>query len=213
MQRTMVFVFLLAASFLNPAVFTAVAADLTIHGGPTVPLPGLNSPASIVIDENGIAHIHARDERDLFFLQGYVHADDRIFQMDHNRRLASGTLAELLGSDALASDVQFRTIGLHRAAALSVEAMDKKTRAALDSYARGVNAWLAANQLPPEYGPLELSGTGRFHSDRQTGLFQPLLRRGYRSDCCLSEICRRRGRAWLRWLEALSGGSEPLRTI
>lgn len=157
MQRTMVFVLLIATSFLNPSVFTAKAADLTMHGGPPVHLPGLNSPATIVIDANGIAHIHARDERDLFFLQGYVHAGDRIFQMDHNRRLAGGTLAELLGADALASDVQFRTIGLHRAAALTVEAMDKKTRAALNSYARGVNGWLAANRLPPEYGPLELS--------------------------------------------------------
>lgn len=157
MQRTMVFVLLIAASFLNPAVFTAKAAEFTMPGRPPVRLPGLKSPASIVIDANGIAHIHARNERDLFFLQGYVHAGDRIFQMDHNRRLASGTLAELLGSGALASDVQFRTIGLHRAAALSVAAMDKKTRAALESYARGVNAWLAANQLPPEYVPLELS--------------------------------------------------------
>jgi penicillin amidase len=157
MQRTMIFVLLIATSFLNPAAFTAKAADLTMRGGPPLHLPGLKSPAGIVIDENGIAHIHARDERDLFFLQGYVHAGDRIFQMDYNRRLAGGTLAELLGPDALASDVLFRTIGLHRAAALSVEAMDKKTRAALDSYARGVNAWLAANRLPPEYGPLELS--------------------------------------------------------
>ena len=157
MQRTMILIFLIAISFLGPAVSAAKEDDPTMRGGPLLHVPGLKSPASIVVDENGITHIHARNERDLFFLQGYVHAGDRIFQMDQNRRLASGTLAELLGSGALASDVQFRTIGLHRAAALSVEAADKKTQAALESYAHGVNAWLAANQLPPEYGPLELS--------------------------------------------------------
>jgi penicillin G amidase len=156
MQRTMLFVLFAVTGLLNLAGFTAIAADLTARGGP-VRLPGLTSPASVVTDANGIAHIHARNEQDLFFLQGYVHARDRIFQMDQNRRLASGTLAELLGPDALAGDVQFRTIGLRRAATLSVEAMDRKTRAALDAYTRGVNAWLGTNRLPPEYGPLELS--------------------------------------------------------
>ena len=157
MQRIIVFILFVLASFFHLTSFIAQAADLTMRGGPPMRLPGLKLPASITIDENGISHIHARNEQDLFFLQGYVHAGDRIFQMDQNRRLASGTLAELLGRDALTSDIQFRTIGLHRAAALSVEAMGKKTRAALAAYARGVNAWLAANQLPPEYGPLELS--------------------------------------------------------
>ena len=63
-------------------------------------LPGLHAAAEITRDTSGIAHIRAGNEHDLFFLQGYVHAQDRLFQMDTARRQASGTLAELLGPAA-----------------------------------------------------------------------------------------------------------------
>ena len=81
-----------------------------------VRLPGLHAPASVIRDVDGIAHIVAADQHDLFFLQGWVHATDRMFQMDVTRRQASGTLAELLGAGALPSDAEARTIGLRRAA-------------------------------------------------------------------------------------------------
>jgi penicillin amidase len=80
-------------------------------------LPGLRAAAQITRDVYGIAHIKAANEHDLFFLQGYVHAEDRLFQMDVTRRQASGTLAELLGPGAIASDVNLRTC--RRAAAPS----------------------------------------------------------------------------------------------
>jgi penicillin G amidase len=86
-----------------------------------------------------------------------VHARDRFFQMDQNRRIANGTLAELLGAEALASDVQLRTIGLRRAAQRSLAALSLATRSSIAAYTRGVNAWLAANPLPPEYSALELA--------------------------------------------------------
>ena len=68
-------------------------------------------------DRFGVPHISARNDHDVYFMQGYVHAGDRFFQMDASRRQASGTLAELLGPDALPGDVQLRTLGLRRAAA------------------------------------------------------------------------------------------------
>jgi penicillin G amidase len=113
--------------------------------------------ASITVDQEGISHVRARNEHDLYFMQGWVHARERLFQMDYNRRLASGTLAELVGTAALASDVQLRTIGLRRAAQRSYDAASARTRATLEAYAEGVNAWAQAHTLPPEYQALHLS--------------------------------------------------------
>src|SRR5882762_929913 len=120
-------------------------------------LVGLQRAASITIDDEGISHVRARNEHDLYFMQGWVHARDRLFQMDYNRRLASGTLAEVLGTAALTSDVQLRTLGLRRAAQRSYDAASPRLRAVLGAYAEGVNARLQAQtSLPPEYGALAL---------------------------------------------------------
>lgn len=88
--------------------------------------------------------------------QGYLHADDRFFQMDFNRRGASGSAAALVGQAALANDIQLRTLGLRRAAWATWVAQDDSTRGLLKAYSEGVNAWLASNPLPPEYDVLEL---------------------------------------------------------
>ena len=120
-------------------------------------LAGLRETATITVDKEGISHVRAANEHDLYFMQGWVHAQERLFQMDYNRHLASGTLAELVGTAALSSDVQLRTIGLRRAAQRSYAAASLRTRAVLDGYARGVNAWAKAHSLPPEYPALQLS--------------------------------------------------------
>ncbi|WP_405242551.1 penicillin acylase family protein [Lentisalinibacter salinarum] len=119
----------------------------------TVELPGLSQPAEIVRDEQGIAHIRAASQEDLYYLQGWVHAEDRLFQMDLSRRQPSGTLAELFGPGSLAGDVELRTIGLRRAAERSKDVLSRETIEALEAYARGVNDWvmLNPNGLPPEY--------------------------------------------------------------
>ena len=85
-------------------------------GSPTQP-SSLPSSAKVVRDDQGIPHIFAKTERDLYFLTGWIHAQDRFFQMDAARRRASGTLAELLGPDALGGDVESRNLGIRRAAA------------------------------------------------------------------------------------------------
>jgi penicillin amidase len=102
-------------SALVSLLFGVVAVAQDSSSGAPVQLPSLKAAARITRDSDGIAHIRAQNEHDLFFLQGYVHAEDRLFQMDVSRREASGTLAELLGPAALAEDVQLRTIGLRRA--------------------------------------------------------------------------------------------------
>ena len=117
----------------------------------------LPNDARIARDEFGIPHLSAENERDLVFLQGYVHAQDRLFQMDVTRRQADGTLAELVGSAAVATDVQFRTFGLRRAAERSLPLLSRAASDALAAYAEGVNAYVARNPLPPEYQAIEIT--------------------------------------------------------
>jgi penicillin amidase len=118
---------------------------------------GLRAPVQVVRDSLGVPNVFATSDHDVYLTLGYLHAQDRLFQMDTLRRQASGTLAELLGPDALASDVPLRTLGLRRAAERSLAALSPESLAMLDAYAAGVNAWLAANPLPLEYGVLELT--------------------------------------------------------
>ena len=120
-------------------------------------LAGLQAATSITIDDEGISHVRANNEHDLYFMQGWVHARDRLFQMDYFRHVASGTVAELVGPAGLPNDVLLRTIGLRRAAQRSYDAASERTRSALTAYAEGVNAWTANNPLAIEYGALELT--------------------------------------------------------
>ena len=136
---------------------TLASSAQSPHAGRPEKLPGLIAAAQVWRDTSGIAHIRAGNEHDLFFLQGYVHAQDRLFQMDVNRRQASGTLAELLGPDALASDVEVRTIGIRRAAVRSWAVISRRAQAALEAYAQGVNRWAGTHPLPPEYAAIEVT--------------------------------------------------------
>ena len=147
----------LALLLLLPVGAAAGPAGQTPSG--TAGLPGWAAArgAAITRDAAGIARIRARSAHDLYFLQGWVHAEDRLFQMDVRRRQAGGTLAELLGPAALGSDVQLRAIGLHRAAARSLPVVSARARAVLAAYAEGVNAWVGGHQLPPEYAALHLT--------------------------------------------------------
>ncbi len=124
-----------------------------------VEVPGLVEGAAVVRDVNGVPHVVARNDHDMFFAAGYVQAGDRLFQMDVLRRQGSGTLAELTGVASLASDVEARTIGLRRAAARSLPALSESSRAALQAFADGVNAFVTKHGLPLEY---QLLGVATF---------------------------------------------------
>jgi penicillin amidase len=118
---------------------------------------GLSGEVSVYTDANGIPTIVGETETDVSFVQGYLHARDRFFQMDYLRRVGSGTLGELFGAAALENDITLRTLGLRRAAWSSYTELTGKELAWLKSYTDGVNFYLANNALPPEYAALELS--------------------------------------------------------
>ena len=100
-----------------------------------------------------MAHIFAENEPDLIFAQGYIHAMDRIFQMDLTRRAIAGRLSEIVGPDYTEDAIFSRTIGFRRAAERTLEALSEECRALLESYAAGVNAYIEQNRgnLPPEF--------------------------------------------------------------
>ncbi len=114
---------------------------------------GLQAPVEVIRDEWGVPHIYAQNEHDLFFAQGYVHAQDRLWQMEFNRRVASGTLSAILGEATLDTDRFMRTIGLRRAAEKDWALTEGDTHNALQAYADGVNAFIDDNRskLPLEF--------------------------------------------------------------
>ncbi len=128
---------------------------------PTASLPGLGGPVQVVRDRFGVTHVYAGSPADAAFALGYLHAADRLFQMDMARRRAEGTLAELLGPQALPEDVAMRTLGLARAAERVWPNLSPGARAELEAYAAGANAFIsravAQGALPPEYASLELT--------------------------------------------------------
>jgi penicillin amidase len=117
-----------------------------------VRLAGIAAPVEILRDRYGIPHIFAASHEDAVFALGYVHAQDRLWQMEMNRRIAAGRLAEIVGPGALETDRFIRTLGVRRAAEANLRSLDAETRRRLEAYAAGVNAFLAGNPvLPPEF--------------------------------------------------------------
>ena len=112
----------------------------------TVCLSGLEGSVEVLRDRWGVPHIYADSAKDLFFAQGYVHAQDRLWQMELQRRVGSGRLSEVLGEVTLEVDRFFRVLGLHRVAEAEAEALDAETRQVLESYVAGVNAYVTSRR-------------------------------------------------------------------
>ncbi len=117
---------------------------------------GLQDRVEIGRDKWGVPHVHAQNEHDLYFAQGYVHAQDRLWQMEFNRRVGAGRLSEVLGEATLKSDRFLRTIGLYRAALEDLEVLPPDIIALLQAYADGINEFVATHQdrLPLEFALL-----------------------------------------------------------
>ena len=120
-------------------------------GGPTHSI-------HIARDTDGVPLIDAANDEDAAFGLGFAHAQDRLFQMELQRRYGAGRLSEIFGAQALATDRQMRVLGLYHAAEAEISYLSAPVRRALEAYAAGVNAFLAARRgaLPPEFVLLAL---------------------------------------------------------
>ncbi len=118
-----------------------------------VHVPGLTSRVEVYRDPWGIPHIYAHNLEDLYFAQGYVHAQDRLWQMEFQRRVGHGRLSEILGEATLDTDRFLRTIGITRAAQKDLEAMSPEAQGYLEAYSRGVTAYIETHRgrLPLEF--------------------------------------------------------------
>jgi penicillin amidase len=148
----------LALAAVGAALFGALAGlawlrtSLPVESG-ELAVPGLAAPVTIDRDQRGIPFITVASEHDAYFALGFVHAQDRLFQMDFMHRAAAGRLAEVLGPRALPHDRLMRTLGIYRLAEANLAGLSDPARAALEAYADGVNAYLRAHRgaWPLEY--------------------------------------------------------------
>ncbi len=172
--------------FLNPASGIwkhSLAAEHPASQEMTV--PGLSGDVRIERDTHGIPHIYAENDSDLFFALGYVHAQDRLFQMDLQRRLPSGRLSEIVGEAAYESDTFYRTLGMHRAAQKTYEETSSWTKEVSDSYCKGVNFYIHTTKTypleytllgakPEDWTPLDSLVFGKMMGWTLTGSFYDL---------------------------------------
>lgn len=154
---TLVVLILLVAGLLAWFMLAARGALPKTEGNLAV--EGLGAPVNVVRDAQGVPHISAVSLDDLLFAQGYVTAQDRLWQMDMSRRYASGRLSEILGSKYVEADIQQRTLLMPVIAERAAAALDARDRGFLEAYARGVNAFIEANRnhLPIEFRALQYS--------------------------------------------------------
>src|SRR6202030_3173606 len=150
---------LLAAGALSYAYFVARAALPQLDG--TLQVKGLSATVKVTRDGHGVPAIEAATLEDLFFAQGYVTAQDRLWQMDIMRRFGSGELSEILGEDLLKVDREQRILGLRATAIKSLQTASPRDRSFFEAYARGVNADMGsrAHKLPIEFRILGYSPT------------------------------------------------------
>lgn len=114
---------------------------------------GISKKVNIYKTDQGVSHIFAENENDMYFTLGYMHAQDRLWQMDIIRRVAEGRLSEILGKDVLDYDILFRTLGINKYSEEIYKKLSLKTKSILSSYCKGVNYFIKTNskQLPLEF--------------------------------------------------------------
>ena len=152
LRRTVLTIVALVA-VLTALFFWRVRAPLPVTSG-TVAVDGLRARVEIIRDIDDIPHIRASDEADALFGLGYVHAQERLWQMEFQRRVAQGRLSEVVGPEGLPADRFLRTIGLMRAAREAWPKIDGRSRALIEAYVAGINAFLADHHgggLPVEF--------------------------------------------------------------
>lgn len=138
---------------LAATVVAVVFATEPTDTGGAATIASLDGNVSVIRDQHSVPHIFADTQHDAYRALGYVHAQDRFFQMEFARRTAAGRLSEIVGPPGLGGDRFMRTLGVYRLAEASVASLSPQARAALNAYVEGVNAWLTD---PDTQRPAEL---------------------------------------------------------
>ncbi len=161
LKRTLIMLLVLGLLLVGFATYTVRQSFAQEHG--TIQLPKLKAEVTVQRDKWGIPHIYAANSHDLFMAQGYIHAQDRFWQMDFWRHIGSGRLSEMFGSSQVETDRYLRTMGWARVAQQEIQEINAEMKAYLEAYSDGVNAYLAEHQgssLSLEYAVLKFLNPG-----------------------------------------------------
>lgn len=193
------------------AGWRARRATPTISG--SLQLPGLLDAVEIIRDERGVPHIYAANTHDLFFAQGFVHAQDRLWQMDFQRRVAAGRLSEVLGDTTLELDRWTRILQLRRQAERDLEVASNDGRRILAAYTRGVNRFIETTDgLPIEFALLRYEPEPWTPADclGWTNVLAFSLSQNWDSEAIRAQIARRVGPERARSFDAGYRDGMPL---
>ncbi|MDZ7994544.1 MAG: penicillin acylase family protein [Nostoc sp. EfeVER01] len=161
LKITLIFLSVLGLLLVGFATYT-VRQSFPQESG-TIQIPQLKAEVTVQRDKWGIPHIYAANSHDLFMAQGYIHAQDRFWQMDFWRHIGSGRLSEMFGSSQVDTDKYLRTMGWAKVAQQEIQEMNAEMKAYLQAYADGVNAYLREHQgsaLSLEYTVLKFLNPG-----------------------------------------------------
>jgi penicillin amidase len=145
-------IFILLPLLVGCWLMVAELNDNLAPDGLTKITRGVSAPVSIMRDVHGVPHIEASSDEDAFFAIGYVHAQDRLWQLEVQRHLAQGRLSEMFGLASVQRDIWFRTLGLYDSAKSAWPTLSKEAQDSLTAYTAGINAAMAdQTSLPPEF--------------------------------------------------------------
>lgn len=151
-----IIILLIAAIVTLGVLFTDLTEKSFYEESGTKNIPGIEDEIKIYRDNFGVPYVFAENENDIYFSLGYLHAQDRLWQMDLTRRVAEGRLSEIMGRDVLDYDILFRTLGIYKTAYDFYPRLPDKTKQILDSYCKGINTFIDEHStvLPLEFDVL-----------------------------------------------------------
>jgi len=182
-----------------------------------VTLKGLNAEATVYFDDFGIPHIYGSSEEDVYFALGFVHAQERLFQMEMMRRTAAGRLSEILGPELLETDIFFRTLGMglqaQRAADIYLSERTQPYQKAAFAYLAGINQYLDSGKRPIEFAILNIPK--QYFAPRDIFLESSLIAfgfaHGFRIDPLVTKAYQKLGMDYLKdWVIDWAPGAKTI---
>lgn len=151
-----IFIVIIPAIIILGLLFNNLSKKSFYPTSGEIAVSGLKSQVKVYFDDFGVPQVFAQNQDDAYFTEGYMHAQDRLWQMDLNRRVAEGRLSEIFGSSVIEFDKLFRTIGIHRFAYNWYSGISPESKKILESYTAGVNKFIEMhyNNLPVEFDAL-----------------------------------------------------------